>query len=44
LCRYAAGPISIKYSKTIPAFIPPGAYTIEFHATVGRGTLNSVDP
>lgn len=25
----AQGPISIKYSKTIPAFIPPGAYTIE---------------
>ena len=24
-----SGPISIKYSKTIPAFIPPGAYTIE---------------
>lgn len=23
------GPISIKYSKTIPAFIPPGPYTIE---------------
>lgn len=25
----AQGPVSIKYSKTIPAFIPPGAYTIE---------------
>lgn len=33
----ATGAISIKYSKTIPAFIPPGAYTIEFHATGGAG-------
>jgi len=28
----ATGPISIKYSKSIPAFIPPGAYSIQLDA------------
>ena len=33
----AGSPISIKYTKTIPAFIPPGAYTIEFKAADQAG-------
>mmetsp|Transcript_1241 Transcript_1241/g.2885 ORF Transcript_1241/g.2885 Transcript_1241/m.2885 type:complete len:234 (-) Transcript_1241:228-929(-) len=34
----AAGtPISIKYTKTIPAFIPPGKYTISFKAADTTG-------
>jgi len=33
----AEGPIAITYTKNIPPFIPPGKYTIEFHATIGEG-------